>query len=73
MEEVLVNINYLIREKLWGSVKTLAEKVSDYILINSTQYPNLLSYLGVRQRPGCRSHFLESIRHFQRGKCHRSH
>ena len=35
MEEVLVNINYLIREKLWGSVKTLAEKVSIYILIVS--------------------------------------
>lgn len=28
MEEILVNINYLIREKLWGSVKALADKVS---------------------------------------------
>jgi hypothetical protein len=27
MEEILVNINYLIREKLWGSVKALADKV----------------------------------------------
>lgn len=28
MEEVLVNINYLIREKLWGSIKALVDKVS---------------------------------------------
>lgn len=27
MEEILVNINYLIREKLWGSIRILADKV----------------------------------------------
>ena len=31
MEEILVNINYLIREKLWGSIRVLAEKVSKHI------------------------------------------
>lgn len=27
MEEVLIHINYLIREKLWGSVRVFCEKV----------------------------------------------
>ena len=28
MEEVLININYLIREKLYGSLKAFCDKVS---------------------------------------------
>jgi len=32
MEEILVNINYLIREKLWGSIRVLADKVSNQII-----------------------------------------
>ena len=28
MEEALININYLIREKLWGSAKNYCEKVN---------------------------------------------
>jgi hypothetical protein len=30
MEEVLININYLIREKLWGSVRVACDKVSHH-------------------------------------------
>ena len=36
MEEILVNINYLIREKLWGSIRVLADKVSRQIIVQFT-------------------------------------
>ena len=32
MEELLVKINYLIREKLWCSIRTLCDEVSAFIL-----------------------------------------
>jgi len=34
MEEVLININYLIREKLYGSLKALCDKVSNSVHLN---------------------------------------
>lgn len=37
MEEILVNINYLIREKLWGSIRVLADKVSKHIKLKFTE------------------------------------
>ena len=43
MEEILVNINYLIREKLWGSIRVLADKVSKHIKLN---LQNLILTLG---------------------------
>ena len=66
MEEVLVNINYLIREKLWGSVKALADKVSHPApLMRSIQSIKFLTFnIGTRKRLRCWSHILESVWHF---------
>ena len=60
MEEILVNINYLIREKLWGSVKALVDKVRRIFKPNQELLSHELS-LGTGQRTRCRTYFLESV------------
>jgi hypothetical protein len=60
MEEILVNINYLIREKLWGSVKALVDKVCRILKPNQELTSHELS-LGAWKRTRCRTYFLESV------------
>ena len=62
MDELLVKINYLIREKLWCSIRTLCDNVSTLPMLI------LKIVAGIGARKGCRpsSCFLEGIRNLQR-------
>lgn len=65
MEQVLANINYFIREKLWCSIRRLADMVSSIYLS--------YLFLGDEKRSRPRPGFLEVLRYFPRGQCHWSH
>ena len=76
MEELLVKINYLIREKLWCSIRSLCDAVSypAYPTILSICITSNLSNLkhvcsnNLGAREGCRPStcILEKLRNFQR-------
>lgn len=53
MEEVLINVHYLLREKLWGSARAYCDMVIILYLLVGTQQ-------GTRRH----THLLESIQHF---------
>lgn len=55
MEEVLIHINYFIRERLWGSCRNFCEKVSSILA--------KFAIVGTQQGAGCCAYFLEGLWH----------
>lgn len=61
MDQLLANVNYLIREKLWCSIRDLCDSVSQFL-----QFFNHHVFIGTKQRLRRYHDILEIIRYFQR-------